>query len=157
MVLGAMFVFSHWHRSLGETCKHGCSVLIKRLYSVMRHCFETKSHFSVLEIKWLPLTRAPSYLDSLVCRGKPVFYASFVHCWLGNQDFRSIFSVATAIVWMPLNDWVHNFPSTSRNGGRPHHAFISFSCTYFGERNWLKAARSCDKWLAAESATGKVV
>ena len=31
-------------------------------------------------------------------------------------------------------------------------ALASFSCTYFSQRNWLKAARSCDQWLAAESA-----
>ena len=64
---------------------------------------------------------------------------------------------ATAIAWMPLNDWVHNFPSApSRNRGRPpkrwDQALTSFSSTYFGERNWLKAAQSYNQWSAAESA-----
>ena len=64
---------------------------------------------------------------------------------------------ATAIAWMPLNDWVHNFPSAaSRNRGRPpkrwDQALTSFSSTYFGERNWLKATQSYNQWSAAESA-----
>ena len=64
---------------------------------------------------------------------------------------------ATAIAWMPLNDWVHNFPSApSRNRGRPpkrwDQALTSFSSTYFGEQNWLKAAQSYNQWSAAESA-----
>ena len=63
----------------------------------------------------------------------------------------------TAIAWMPLNDWVHNFPSApSRNRGRPpkrwDQALTSFSSTYFGEQNWLKAAQSYNQWSAAESA-----
>ena len=67
---------------------------------------------------------------------------------------------ATAIAWMPLGDCVHNFPSApSRNKGRPHkrwdQAPASFSYTYFCERNLLKAAGSCDHWLAAKSAFKK--
>ena len=47
---------------------------------------------------------------------------------------------ATAIAWMPLSDWVHNFPfAPSRNRGQPpkrwDQALTSFSSTYFGERN----------------------
>ena len=65
--------------------------------------------------------------------------------------------VATAVAWMPLADWVHNFPSApSRSRGRPpkrwDQAVASFSCTYFGERNWWVAAQNCKQWLAAEAA-----
>ena len=64
---------------------------------------------------------------------------------------------ATAIAWMPLNDWAHNFPcAPSRNRGRPpkrwDQALTSFTSTYFGEGNWLKAAQSYDQWSVAESA-----
>ena len=64
---------------------------------------------------------------------------------------------ATAVAWMPLDDWVHNFPSApSRTRGRPpkrwDQALASFSCTYFGERNWWVAAQNCNQWLAAEAA-----
>ena len=71
----------HRHRSLGETRRHGGSFLIKRRYSVLCHFFQSKSHFSVLEIKWISLTQVPSYLHSIMCPGEPwSSYSSFVHC-----------------------------------------------------------------------------
>jgi len=50
---------------------------------------------------------------------------------------NQLFWVATAVGWMPLDDWVHNYPSApSRSRGRPpkrwDQALVSFSCTYFG-------------------------
>ena len=56
------FLFKTRHRSLGETRRHGGSFLIKRWYSVLCHFLQSKSHFSVLEIKWVSLTQVPSYL-----------------------------------------------------------------------------------------------
>ena len=98
-------------------------------------------------------------------------HAAYLHplpSW-SNQYFKSQYRLATKIVsnqfswaatavaWMPLDDWVHNFPSApSRSRGRPpkrwDQALASFSCTYFGERNWWVAAQNCNQWLAAEAA-----
>ena len=52
---------------LGETRRHGGSFLIKRWYSVLCHFLQSKSHFSVLDIKWVSLTQVPSYLHSFMC------------------------------------------------------------------------------------------
>ena len=61
--------------------------------------------------------------------------------------FNQCAGAATAIAWMLVDDWVHNFPSApSTNRGRPpkrwDQALTAFSSTDFGERNWLKAAQS---------------
>ena len=66
---------------LGETRTHDGSFLIKRWYSVLCHFLQSKSHFSVLDIKWVSLTQVPSYLHSFMCPGEPwSSYSSFVHC-----------------------------------------------------------------------------
>ena len=66
---------------LGETRRHGGSFLIKRCYSVLCHFLQSKSHFSVLDIKSVSLTQVPSYLHSFMCPGEPwSSYSSFVHC-----------------------------------------------------------------------------
>ena len=73
--------FKTRHRSLGETRSHGGSFLIKRWYSVLCHFLQSKSHFSVLEIKWVSLTQVPSYLHSFMCPGEQwSSYSSFAHC-----------------------------------------------------------------------------
>ncbi len=76
-----LFTRHRIHRSLGETRRHGGSFLIKRWYSVLCHFLQSKSHFSVLEIKWVSLTQVPSYLESFMCPGEQwSSYSSFAHC-----------------------------------------------------------------------------
>ncbi len=83
---------------LGETRRHCGSFLIKRWYSVLCHFLQSKSPFSVLDIKWVSLTQVPSYLHSFMCPGKPwSSYSSFVHCsWYSYQ--RSTGSVKCCLM-----------------------------------------------------------
>ena len=65
-------------------------------------------------------------------------------------------SVATAIVWKPLDDWAQKFSSRTIQKQRPTtknriRRSLRFRAKHFGERNWLTAAQSCDQWLAAVS------
>jgi len=58
-------------------------------------------------------------------------------------------AAATAVAWMPLDDWVQlsiraiqkQRPTAQKVGSGTR----SFSCTYFGERNWWVAAQSCNQ------------
>ena len=87
----------------------------------------------------------------------PLHSSSYQYfCFASKVTSNQSVWVATAIVWTPLNDWVHNFPSTpSTNRGRLpkrcDQALTSFLNTYSGERNWLKAAQRYDQWSAAKS------
>ena len=81
---------------------------------------------------------------------------------LGNQEIPNQFSWApTDIAWVPLDDWVHNFPpAPCRSRGRPPVRWDQHSLrphVHIFARNWWVAAQSCNQWLAAESAFANIV
>ena len=116
-------------------------------------------------VGWVRIPDEPSEntMRRMNQRMEHVAYLHPLPSW-SNQYFTSQYRLAnqfswaaTAVAWMPLAEWVHNFPSApSRSRGRPpkrwDQAVASFSCTYFGERNWWVAAQNCKQWLAAEAA-----